>query len=232
MSEFPPALPHESIHEVFPDVFFVTGTFKMGPGVTITRNMTILRDGKDLSVVNSVRLSSDGEAALEELGSVKNVVRIGAFHGADDAYFVKRFGAKLHAPPRTRHAHGVETDRELEAGPCELRDVEVFAFEQAKKPEVALLLARDGGILIPCDSYQNWTTTAGCSLGAKAVMKLMGFGPAVIGGPWTKAQGSGVRADFERLAERDFRHLVPAHGTVLKNDAKDALRRAIAARFA
>jgi hypothetical protein len=63
------------------------------------------------------------------------------------------------------------------------------------------------------------------------MMPFMGFGPTVIGGPWLKAQGMDVRADFERLAERDFAHLFPGHGQFLKNDAKAGLKKAIAKRF-
>ena len=67
MSTFPKALPHGPIREVFPGIFFVTGGFGFGPGLRITRNMTILRQGGDLVVVNSVRLSPEGEAELGEV---------------------------------------------------------------------------------------------------------------------------------------------------------------------
>jgi hypothetical protein len=83
-----------------------------------------------------------------------------------------------------------------------------------------------------CDSYQNWTTLANCSWLARRVMPIMGFGPTVIGKPWVKAMGPAVRADFDRLATRPFTHLIPAHGTVLKDHAVAGLHTAIAKRFA
>jgi len=70
----------------------------------------------------------------------------------------------------------------------------VFAFAKGRKPEVAIVLERSGGILITCDSFQNWTTLAGWSF---------------LGGLM-------------------MRHLVPAHGTVIENTAKEGLRVAIA----
>src|SRR5437879_3694797 len=97
------ALPHGALDEVFPDVFVVRGRFKAGPGVHFDRNMTIVRTGKELVAINSVRLTDDGEAALGKLGKLTHVIRLGALHGMDDAYFVERFGATLWGPPRMTH---------------------------------------------------------------------------------------------------------------------------------
>lgn len=231
MGDFPAALAHGPITEEFPGIFFVTGAFGFGPGLAITRNMTIVRQGGDLSIINSVRLSPKGEAELEKLGTVKHVLRIGAFHGADDPYFKERFGAKVWAPPGVTYASGLKIDEELRAGQCPIADAKVFAFEKGERPEVALLLERDGGTLVTCDCYQNWTTFAGCSLLGKLMMRAMGFGPTLIGGPWTRAMGPEVRADFDRLLELPFTNLVPAHGTVLEKSAKAGLATAVAARF-
>ena len=231
MADFPAALAHGPITEEFPGIFFVTGTFGFGPGLAITRNMTIVRQGGDLIVINSVRLSGKGEAELEKLGKVKHVLRIGAFHGADDPYFKERFGAKLWAPPGTTYADGTKVDEELRPGHCPIDGAQVFAFEKGQKPEVALVLDRNGGILVTCDCYQNWTTFEGCSLLGKLMMRAMGFGPTIIGGPWARAMGQDVRADFDRLLELPFTTLVPAHGTVLERTAKPGLATAIAARF-
>ncbi|HEY4157144.1 MAG TPA: hypothetical protein VGM29_03570, partial [Polyangiaceae bacterium] len=74
-------------------------------------------------------------------------------------------------------------------------------------------------------------TFDGCSFLGKWLTRAMGFGPTLIGAPWLKAMGPAVRADFERLLETPFAHLIPAHGTVLKDDAHAGLERAIAHRF-
>lgn len=232
MADFPaPRAPHGPITEVFPGVFFVTGGFKFNAALSITRNMTIVRQGTELVLVNSVRLSPEGEAELDKLGKVTQLVRIGAFHGLDDPYYVDRYAPTTWAPPGGK-VGGKPATRELTPSASPIAASTVFDFEHGKHREVALVLEQDGGILLTCDSYQHWTSFAGCSLVAKAMLPVMGFGPTVIGGPWTKAMGPEIRKDFDRLRDVDFRHLVPAHGTVLRDDAKTGLTNAMAKRFA
>jgi hypothetical protein len=228
MADFPAALPHGPLREIFPDIFFVTGTFRLAPLLTFPRNMTVVRRGSSLTVLNSVRLDAQGEAALAKLGKVEHVVRVGHFHGLDDPYYVDRFGATLWAPPGI---HGLTGARELGPGKTPIEGSTVFLFEKGKIGEAVILLDVDGGVIITCDSYQNWTSLDGCSLLAKGVIKAMGFGPKHIGGPWTKAMGPAVREDFDRLLALPWQHLVPSHGTVLCDSAKDGLREALVKRF-
>src|ERR1700722_12761296 len=108
MPAHPPAQAHGPVTEVFPDLFQVTGSFAFARLLSITRNMTIVRQGGELVVLNSVRLDPAGEAALEKLGKVTHVVRVGAFHGYDDAYYADRFQATLWGPPGTDHGAGVK----------------------------------------------------------------------------------------------------------------------------
>src|SRR5580698_2851412 len=156
---FPEALSHGSLEEVFPEVFFVTGTSKpnfQGKDFQFSRNMTVVREGKTLTLVNTVRLDAAGLERLDALGRVANVVRIGAFHGRDDAFYADRYRAPLWALPGTRDEHGGKIDRELSAGSLPIQQCRLFAFESTKAPEGVLLLERHGGILIACDSLQNW----------------------------------------------------------------------------
>ena len=51
----PAAQPHGPLVEVFPDVWQVTGSFGFGPGLRIPRNMTVVRQGDELVIVNTVR---------------------------------------------------------------------------------------------------------------------------------------------------------------------------------
>lgn len=231
MPDFRPAYPHGRFDEVFPDVFFLRGSLRLGPGVSITRNMVVVRQGDELTLVNSVRLSEDGEAALERLGKVRHLVRLGFAHGADDAYYVSRFKPKFWAPKRQRHAAGVSPDHELRDGQTPIERSSAFSFDRGKYAEAALLLERDGGVIVPCDSYQNWTTFEGCSALCKLTLYAMRFGPTMIGGPWARYMGPAVKKDFDALVERDFRHLLPAHGEPLVGTAKDGLRAAMRHRF-
>lgn len=225
----PPVYRHGSIEQVFDDVWHVTGEFPMGPGIRVPRNMTILRDGARLVLVNAVRLSAEGEAALDRLGKVTDVVRLAGGHGADDPYMQERYGATMWAPAGMKK-DGV-TYRELTAQASPLADATPFLFEHGRHPDAALIVARDGGILVSCDAYQHWTRyDEGSFLGGLA-SRLMGFRGPVIGGPWAKRMGDGVRADFARLCEQPFRHLLTGHGTPLRDRARDELPGAMTKRF-
>lgn len=221
---YPPAQPHGAIDEVFPDVFVLRGSYRAGIGARFDRNMTLVRRGTELVAINSVRLSDDGERALAKLGTVKHVIRIGASHGADDPYFVERFGATLWGPAKMKHAVAART-----LAPSDLPlDATLFTFDGGAMAEAALVVPVAGGILVTCDSYQNWTTFEHCSWLVRRVAPRMGFGPSVIGGPWLKKQGhEAVRDDFARLAALPFVHAIPGHGTPLRDHAQAGVRDAI-----
>lgn len=231
MSAFRAAEPHGPITEVFPDLFFVTGRFRIAPGVSITRNMVVVRQGDELTAVNAIRLTTEGEEELAKLGRVRHLVRIGFAHGADDPFYVDRYRATFWAPKGQRHAAGVAPAQELMPGNSPLSGTQVFPFKSGKGPEAALLLERNGGVLVTCDSFQNWTTFEGCSALGKLVGKLAGLGPAVIGGPWARYMGRDVKRDFDQLVELPFQHSLSAHGTPLKGTAREGLKAAIARRF-
>lgn len=220
----PAALPHGTIDEVFPDIFRVRGSMRFGPGLSIPRNMTIVRTGSELVLINSVRLSPEGEAALEALGTVRHLVRLGAFHGLDDPWYRQRYTPTYWAPL------GLDADRTLTSGEAPVGDV--FRFEAAKKPEAAMLLP--GGVLVTCDSFQNWTaaTFGDCSFGGRLMMRAFGFRPTLIGPFWLKEAGRGVEADFRRLAELPFESVISGHGEPLRGDGREGLRGEIARTFA
>ena len=69
---FPPALPHGPLNEVLPGIFFVKGTLRMSGflPVAFSRNMTVIKEGERLVIVNSVRLDDAGLAQLDALGRV------------------------------------------------------------------------------------------------------------------------------------------------------------------
>ena len=231
-TNFPEVLPHSAIEEVFPNLFMVRGSFQMAPLVTITRNMFILRNSDgELTLINSVRLSDVGEAALGKLGEVKHLIRIGAFHDRDDPYFVHRYKPTFWALPGTRHSLDITADAELkEGGELPIEGASLFVFKNARFPECALRLEDAGGTLVTCDSVQNIVETDGFSPVGKVVTRLMGFlRPAGIGGPWRKAmsrkEGPPLADDFQRLMELPFENVLSAHGPPHTGDVKADLRR-------
>jgi hypothetical protein len=228
MRDYKPALPHGPISEVFPGVFFVTGTSTptfMGTAFQFSRNMTVVRDGGALTLINTVRLDDAGLAALEALGKVENVVKIGAYHGIDDAFYVDRYRPKLWALPGMRHESELPTDVELtKDGSMPFAGCSLFVFETATVPEGVLRVDREGGILVSCDSLQNWLgPDEYFSEDSAAKMGAFGFfAPCNVGPGWRRQANPKVE-DFTRLLALPFRHLLSAHGVPLRDKAHEEL---------
>ncbi|HEX9257911.1 MAG TPA: hypothetical protein VF855_00135, partial [Acidimicrobiales bacterium] len=162
MAEFPEVLPHGPIEELFDGIFFVTGQmctqFPEFPGVdwSYNRNMTVVRDGDELTIVNSVRLTDDGLAELEALGRVTNLVRIGALHDRDDAFYVDRYHPRYWTMPGIEPEDITVDARLTPGGDTPFAGCTVFAFETTNLPEGILVVDREGGVAISCDALQNW----------------------------------------------------------------------------
>lgn len=229
MSELAPALPHGDIQQVFADVFFVTGTMQtmlMGAHWHFSRNMTIVREGSSLTLINTVRLNDAGLAQLDALGTVTNVVKIGALHGLDDAFYKERYGATVWAPAGMPHQNGVVTDKLLTpGGEMPFAGASVFVFEATKLPECIVRIDREGGILVACDALQNWVgPDAFFSEESRKMMTDMGFfQTANIGPVWMKVNEPQAQ-DFVRLRELSFRHVLCGHGVPLRDTAREAFQ--------
>ena len=218
MTEYHPAMPHGPIEEVFPDVFHVTGTMKaefFGSNWQFNRNMTIVRDGDRLTLINTVRLDEPGLAKLESLGKVTNVVRIGDMHGVDDRFYVDRYNAKFWAMDGMRIGDGLKVDQTLtEGGQMPFSNCSMFAFKTTQRPECILRLDREGGIMIACDSLQNWVGPDDLfDDETVAKMKDIGFFvPTSLGLAWLQ-ESQPKPDDFVRLKTVPFRHALCGHGS-------------------
>lgn len=227
MTQFAEAMPHGDIREVFPDIFFVTGTMKtvlMGAHWHFSRNMIVVRDGNNLSLINAVRLSDQGLAQLDALGKVVNLIKIGSLHGLDDAFYKERYGAKLWALPGMPHAAGVSPDRLLATdGELPFSACSLFVFEHTKLPECILRIDREGGILIACDSLQNWLAPdAFFSDESRKMMSDMGFFQAANVGPVWMQVNDPKAPDFQRLNQLAFKHVLCGHGVPLLDHGQQA----------
>jgi hypothetical protein len=227
MDQFPPALPHGQLEALFPNVFFVTGgmrTVLMGADWQFSRNMTVVRDANRLTVINSVRLDEAGLAQLDALGRVTNVVRIGSLHGRDDAFYRARYGAVFWAPPGMTHEHGIVVDEELRpGGKMPFAECSLFEFRTTKLPECILRIDRAGGILVACDSLQNWLEPDEFfSEQSRQMMTNMGFFQAANLGPLWMQLNEPKWHDFVRLGELSFQHVLCGHGAPLRDSARDA----------
>lgn len=236
MSAHPAVMPHGPLEEVAHDVFWVQGSIQMGLGVRITRNMTVVRSGEELSVISAVRLSPEAEAELDRLGTVRHVIKIGHAHGIDDPYYVERYGAAYWALPDGARPTDPKPTKTLTPEHLPFPDAELFEFQATKEREAAILVKRGDGVLITCDAVQHWPNADGCSPLAKVVTRLMGLRrrPAQISPMWRKymsTEQSNLEDDFARLAQLPFDHLICGHGRPLRLGAQQALQATVAATF-
>ena len=222
---FPKAMPHDPLERIFDDAWYVTGTVMLKPLVRLIRNMVVLRHEGELTLINPVRLTPEGEAELTRLGKITHLVSLGG-HAMDNPYYVDRHGAKVWS---VRPSAGATVL--TEGGPLPLPGVQLFRFRDSNQPEGALLVERDGGLLITCDAVQHWAPHPLMSAGARLITWLLGFHhPAQLGPPWRKVMtppGGSLRPDFERLAALPFESLIGGHGGLLRSDAATALRASI-----
>jgi hypothetical protein len=233
--KYAPAYAHNAIEELFENVFWVHGSIKMAPGMTMNRNMLILKQGDELTLINPIRLNHQEEAKLCALGNIKNVLRLGDFHGLDDQYYIDHFQAEFWCQKGQSTYKTPLPDTIIEEDtPSPIENSEFFIFSTAKFPEAALLL-KDHNLLITTDSIQNLTSWSYTTFLAKVVLKLLGFKKELlIGKPWIKRvtpRGKTMREDFERLLDLDFDHLIAAHGTLLRDNAKSTLQQVVTNTF-
>ena len=209
---------------------------RIGRGLRISRNMTLLRHAGELTAINAVRLSRSGEEQLEGLGKLTHLMRLGNFHGLDDRYYVDRYGATFWCQPESMHYSDPPPTQLLHKdATLPIPDVALFIFEHTRRPECALLLQRHDGVLITCDSLQHWGDRRHCSILVRLLLPFIGYRRGTLIGPkWlqymTPRQGD-LHADFERLLQCRFAHLINAHGSLLRDNAHSAAVAAVQRAF-
>lgn len=227
---FPEALAHGPITRVVDGVHCVRGSFRMAPGMTIGRTMTIVEAPDGLVILNAIRLSTEGEAALGALGEVRHLIKLSDSHGIDEPYYVDRF------TPETWVVRGSRSTRiasKHALGPeSPIPGASVIEFPGTSGwTECALWIPNAGGTLITCDALQNHCDAEGASLMARLMTPLLGFEGGVIVAPmWRKQQkvsGEGVRRALAGLLERPFANLITGHGPAVVGGASKLARVAI-----
>lgn len=239
MTTYAPAAPHTKIEEIAPDVFLVRGQIRLKKVMALARNMVIIRNDKELTLVDPIRLTESGEEELKKLGTVKYLIRLSHFHGLDDDYYKDTFGVELWATGGTSSAYpDTKVDKILtKADELPFPDSEVFVFESSKVTEGALIIrksAEDGAMLITCDSLQyHFNDSLYTNVAMRVMMRVMGFKktPIVIGPPWLGAAGEGAKDDFDKLVKMEFTQMVGGHGTVCKEGVKEKIQEAIDSAF-
>jgi hypothetical protein len=233
------ALPHGELREVLPGIHFVTGTVGM-PGplpIRFSRNMTVVREGDRLVLVNSLRLDDAGLAALDKLGKVTDVIRLAANHGMDDPFYRARYEAKVWAVGGQRYTAGFDTsaaDVYLEpdvaideATTLPIAGARLYTIHTTP-PEGMLVLERHGGTILSGDCLQNWAEPDRYfSFLGKTMMRMMGFiKPHNVGPGWLK-QGKPPKNELHGILDLAFTNVLTAHGGAVVGNARDLYRPAI-----
>ncbi|WP_439135666.1 hypothetical protein [Pseudomaricurvus sp.] len=232
---YPPAYPHDDIKALYPGVYLLHGSIKMGPGMRMNRNMIILQHGHELILINPVRMSDTGLKQLDKLGSVKHIIRLGDFHGLDDAFYLDRYPCEFWAQEgQTTYTSPAPTQRIAKNTESPFPNSEFFIFESAQFPEAALLI-KEHKLLITTDSVQYHADWSYFSWLTKTAFKLLGFKTGInIGPPWLKRvtpENGSMKSDFEKLLQLDFDALIGAHGLLLENGSQQTLDEEIQSAF-
>src|SRR5262245_20507977 len=98
-TSFAPALPHGPITALLDGVHFVRSSFRMGPGVVISRTMIVAQAPDGLVLLNSARLGDAGLTDLEKLGAVRHLVKLSDSHGLDEPFYVDRYKPQVWTLP-------------------------------------------------------------------------------------------------------------------------------------
>lgn len=235
MKKYADVTPQDFLKEIFPNVYLLRGSIKIGPFLQMNRNMIVVSNGTELTIVNAVRLNNKNLEILDELGTVKNIIRLGDFHGLDDQFYIDKYKADFWSQKNHDNYSNLMPNKVInKTVKSPIPKSLFFVFESAKFPEAALFL-QESKLLITTDSIQYWDDWNHISFLSKLILSLMGFRlDLFIGGPWLKkvsTQKESLKYDFENLLDLDFTSLVAAHGNVLKYSAKIKLEKVIFETF-
>jgi hypothetical protein len=190
--------------------------------------MIIVRQGQELNLINTIRLSEAGLVELECLGAIKNIIRIGAFHGRDDSFYQQRYGAKLWAFGEMDFSHNEHVDYDLSAGKLPIKNAQLFSFHSTSYPEALIILDINDGILVSCDSIKNWLKKD--IYFDDASYELMrnssALGRAHIDPTWLGAMKPSKK-ELAKISELKFNSLLSAHGDPLLGNARAAVLQSI-----
>ncbi|WP_323846048.1 hypothetical protein [Microbulbifer magnicolonia] len=233
--EYPPPQPHGEIRRLLPDFFYVPGTARMAPAITVNRNMSIVRAGDDLILVNPVRLRPQQEEKLQDLGRVRHAVRLGYYHGCDDLYYRDHFNLTFWRQANSDFYPPPADQLLLEGGECPVPGGRFVEFSRSAVPEAVLWVPYNGGLLLSCDALQYWQTWHGCNWFGRNLLRFAGFRRGMQVAPTWRARATPpdcdplhwLEDDFQRLLQLRFLHFMGAHGDFCPDNAYEKIAAAV-----
>jgi len=258
-----PAARHSKIQHVVDDIYMVRGKMPSTPARPLferlflyySRTMTIIRRRNsaghyELTLINTIRLNDQTLAQLSELGEIKHIVRLGSFHGVDDAFYVQRYNARYWVVEGMKNADGLAVEPEILSNTnLPIANSKLFSFDQLTYPEAIIILPptkQRAGVVITTDAVQNHRSVFDIDnspLVSFAIWRIGLAGGARLGPIWMREQmpqntdaealtaegKKRTRAKFflpqfaRLLAGNDFDILMPGHGWPIYEGAKEAI---------
>ena len=221
-----------------PNVYTVQSCFPVMPFVmSLPCTMTIYRDSNgDVTLFNVFRVSEKIEDEILKIGPVKHIVKLGAFHGAADAYYLKapKFGnPKYWCLNGMRCADGLSKPSFLTTTSVPI-DGAVLHTLPEPFPEACMIVPGVNGdsVLIVADTLVHATDTKGVPLIGKVVMNL--FGLATDGVPqvapvWYSLESDALPRNvlaqyYEKLWSLEWNSVVTGHGRGVVNVDRDKVK--------
>lgn len=215
------------------NVYYVKSMFVVIPWMmSLKATMTIYRASNgELTLFNAFRVPPSVEEKILELGVVKHIVKLGQFHGAGDAYYLK--APKFDSPtywvhPGAAIAEGLPGAQVLGENGVPVDKAVVSTLEGPYNESVMTVPLNSGdNLLVTADALVHFSDTDGVPPVGRLLMHLLlGLGekdkptPAPL---WLQhfVTGSGkdaVAKWFANItAEIDWHGVVTAHGDPVPN---------------
>jgi len=249
--EFPLVYKPKVIKKIGDCCYVFHCTTKGNSGSRFNKNMIVLVDPakEQVSVVNPLRLTGEGEEKLLELGTINgtatmtihNLIRLApSEHAAfEDNYYLVKFGPGIQrwAPgpfPNCPHlpVHKILWDTtntrilkvDAPINPVSPHpDLQVFVFEETVQPE-ALLWHEPKKLLIAGDCLQAQLDNPFVDAGGRANLEENGLllAPVVVSERWIKSQS--VVANRSKKVKADFKSRAQKNNTFFSSSGKFKLR--------
>lgn len=228
-SNEPPAFKPKNMTKIAKNIFVIQATLRKNKLWKTSRNMVVVRRQEELTLINAVRLNTEGEELLQSLGFVARVIRLGPRTGAThDLYYRNNHGAQIWAAG-TSPSYSIAIDRTIdEHSILPIAHSKVFVFSNSRDHEAAILIQPpkgENGILLVSEALQNQKDNDLLSASSRTVMSFEGMMTSTIVVPpkWLKEQQNKLplRDDYERLLRLDFTRLISARGAIVLKRAKE-----------
>ena len=176
-------------------------TTRNDAGGRVNRNMVVISSEEtpgshaELTLIDCLRITSEGERKLKKLGTIRRIVRLGmTMHGAeeDDYYLRTCPNIERWAPGDFLSPVEVPIHKKLsESGATPFPYCKVMLFKQSTCPEAAILLYRDGkhgNCLITGDCLQHQLDNEFINMPVVAKFKMAGLleSDVVVSQQWLK----------------------------------------------